>query len=169
MNTTQNNISIMSTDFSMKNNVLCSHCGTSWIVCTMCNKQFTLSNHSRANQHFSIHHNCTTSSSSHPYIENEQHNELNLEHDEESSLSTLSVDSTQQHRMHSLYQNNIFTRDVSMAEMTIQHNFFLLQTLNRSVKDFNNLFQKLYWIILIVLQQMLKICITSMLLNFAPD
>ena len=108
----------------------------------MCNKQFTLHNYWTANQHFSIHHNCTTSSSSHPYIENEQHNELNLEHDEESSLSTLSVDSTQQHIMHSLYQNNISTRDVLMAEITIQHKKKFSANIEQVGKGFQQLISK---------------------------
>ena len=65
-----------------------------------------------------------------------------MEHDKESSLSTHSVNSTQQHRMHSLYQNNIFTRDVSMAEMTIQHRQFFTANIEQVGKGFQQLISK---------------------------
>ena len=90
----------MNTHLPMKKTAVCSHCGTSWIICTICKKRFTLNNRWTANQHFTIHHNCTTPPSIHPYIENEQYNEPTTDYDDESSISKLRVDSNPQHKMH---------------------------------------------------------------------
>ena len=140
--TTHNNIRIMNTDLPMKKTAVCNHCGTSWIICTICKKRFTFKNRWRANQHFTIHHNCTTPPSIHPYIENEQYNEPTMDYDDESSISTLSVDSNPQHKMHLLYRNNLVTRDVSMAEMTLQHKQFFSANIEQDGKGFQQLISK---------------------------
>jgi hypothetical protein len=65
-----------------------------------------------------------------------------MDYDDESSISTLSVDSNPQHKMHLLYWNNLVTRDVSMAEMTPQHEQFFSENIEQDGKGFQQLISK---------------------------
>ena len=46
------NIDIIDMDLPIKKHVLCNHCRTGWIICTVCNKMFSMQNIYQANNHF---------------------------------------------------------------------------------------------------------------------
>ena len=47
---------IFTTEIEIKKRVLCHHCGTSWLICILCQKRFSLKHKAQAKQHFPTFH-----------------------------------------------------------------------------------------------------------------
>ena len=47
---------IFNTEIEIKKRVLCHHCGTSWLICILCQKRFSINKKKQAYKHFSTCH-----------------------------------------------------------------------------------------------------------------
>ena len=119
------NIDIIDMDLPIKKHVLCNHCRTGWIICTVCNKMFSMQNMYQANTHFNEEHNSVKSM-------NLNEIEINLNHvnsesygNDNFSISTLSFDGSQTDNRSGngkqLISNTTLIGDVSNADMSLHH------------------------------------------------
>ena len=81
---------IFSTEIEIKKRVLCHHCGTSWLICILCQKRFILKHKAHAKQHFSTCHSIQSPPYKTPTLTTTNVSEINFNYDCSSSISSLS-------------------------------------------------------------------------------
>ena len=132
------NIDIIDMNLPIKKHVLCNHCRTGWIICTVCNKTFSMKNMYQANTHFNEKHNSVDSM-------NLNEIEINLHHDDDESygndnfsISTLSFDDSQTDNRSGngkqLISNTTLIGDASNSDMSLHHKEYFKTEIEQQVQ-----------------------------------
>ena len=85
---------IFKTEIEVKKRVLCHHFGTSWLICILCQKRFSLKHKKYAKQHFSTFHSIQSPPYKTPTLTTTNVCEINFNNDCISSISILSHEVT---------------------------------------------------------------------------